>query len=207
MPGDLCGLRPVAVIHAGGWRKEWEGGHYMDQYVSSAQLFSVSLPPSVIAASSHLFSLRRHLSISTSHLFPHLNPLFPTSRFLFLLSLSPFIFQILLSVCKSLPSLLPPSFTYLSSVPASFPTFLSHGHLPFRKSIFLTLNHCLHHLSPSSISLSLSLRDSRSPSFLLAPPHPLSPSLSKAGVYFCALPICHCCPPTYSTFLSLSSVL
>lgn len=92
------------------------------------QLSSVSLHPCAIAASSHLFSLHFHLSLFVSHLLPHLN-----SLFLFTLSLS-FHPCSLLSFfkCPS-PSVnhsplscpLFYSFTYLSSVSASFPTYFS----------------------------------------------------------------------------------
>ena len=104
------------------------------------------------------FSLRRHLSFTTSHLSPSFEfSLFsPFSLFLFFLSLS---LSLSLSIHISNPALSvsvnqsppspafpPPPFTYLSLVPASFPTFPSHGHLPFGKSIF-----------PHSKSLSSSL--------------------------------------------------
>ena len=88
---------------------------------------------------------------------PHLNSLssppslsFCSSSLSLSLSLSIHISNPALSVSVNQsppsPAFPPPPFTYLSLVPASFPTFPSHGHLPFGKSIF-----------PHSKSLSSSL--------------------------------------------------
>lgn len=178
---DLCGLGPVAEIHAvaGGKSGGWSlCGSICQQCTLVLRLF--------ILTSSHLFSLCWILHSS-----------------LYSLCISPFhIFKILLSMCKSAPHPTPiptplsfPPFTYLSSVPAYFPTFLSHGHLPSRKSIFPTLNHCLHHFSPSAISLLSFLWDSQSPSLF---------PLSKAGVYFCSFLICQRCAPTKRHILLFS---
>lgn len=160
---DLCGLRPVAVIHAGAGGKS---RRVVTIWINMSAVHSCSL--SLSLSLSFLPSLLPHPTFSLSvAIFPFLSPTYSlvwilsfSFYFFFLSTLppSPFIFQLLPFICKSLPSLLSlfPPFTYLSSVPTSLPTFLSHGHLPFCKSIFLALNHCLHHLSPSSISFSLS---------------------------------------------------
>lgn len=183
---DLCGLGPVAEIHAVAGGKSggvWGGGHFVDRYVSSAHLFSIS--SSLPRPTFSLFSWILHSSLYSLCISP----------FNICKSCSPSVNQ----PCTPPPSLLPflsfPPFTYLSSVPAYFPTFLSHGHLPSRKSIFPNLNHCLHHFSPAAISLLSFLWDSQSLSLF---------PLSKAGVYFCSFLICHCCAPTKRHILLFS---
>lgn len=169
----------------------------MDQYVSSAQLFSVTFSPSFC----HCCLIPPFLPPSPSFplcipllLLPHLNPLFLITRSLSLhsFSLLSFFKSRSLSVNHSPPScpFFSPGLIFLRcQLPSPHSSLMATCHSV--NLFFLTLNHCLHHLSPSSISLSLSTELSSLP---LPPSLPLS--LSKAGVYFCALLICHCCSPT-----------
>lgn len=137
---DLCGWRPVAVILLGvGWRS----GRVVIVRInmSAVQLLSVFLSSSVTVA------------------LPHLSFSLPTLSLLFLLNcillITLFHFSIPRFVCKSSPSF------YVSFFCASFlPIFAPHGHSPFCKFIFPTLNHCLHLPSSSSLSLAFSLSSS-----------------------------------------------
>ncbi len=85
MTTDLWSLGPVAVIHAGCWRKEREGGHY-GSICQHCTVLSLSLSLSVslsLIPSSQRFSPCHHLSFSASQIFPHSNSLF-SSHFTFL---------------------------------------------------------------------------------------------------------------------------
>lgn len=116
----------------------------------------------------HICSSSLTLITTSPHLFllpqPPRSPCFCPSA-LFLLSV---ILQIsFLLLIKWVPY--PPSFTHLLLGPASPPLFLPHGHSPFGKFIFPTLNHCLHHLlSPPSPSHTF-YWDRKSLSFLHTP--------------------------------------
>lgn len=104
------------------------------------------------------FSLRRHLSFTTSHLSPsfEFSLFFPSSLFLLSLSLSPSIFQIPPSVSVNQS---PPLLLFLHPLLLIFPQCqLPSPHSPPMATchsvnlFFLTLNLCLHHFSPSCIS-------------------------------------------------------
>lgn len=108
---DLCGLRPVAVIRAGGRRKAWEGGHYGSICQQCTVSLSLPLSPSITAASLHLFSLHRHLSFPASHLSPNLK-----SPLLISLSFQSFSFHFCQIPCCPSVNHSPPSFP-LSPLP------------------------------------------------------------------------------------------
>lgn len=198
---DLCGLRPVAVIRVGAGRRRvvtiWINMSAMHSCSpsSSLLLWLPLVPP---------FLSQLALPTSASKPVPHLNSLFIVTHFPFFLSFLSFIKSCSRCVdhfpCFFTSS--PPPFTHHSSLLALFPRFLPHDHSPFGKFIFLILNQRLHHHVALFFSRFFLNWDSQSPFSLLAPTR----FLSKAGVYSCAFPICHCCPLTKRHILFSSSV-
>lgn len=145
---DLCGLRPVAVIHVGaGWRR---GGRVVTIWINMSAMHSCSPSSSLLLWLPLVPPFLSQLVLPTpaSKPAPHLNSLFivthsPPSHFLSFLSF--------IKSCSRCVDHFPcfftssPPFTHHSSLLAPFPRFLPHDHSPFGKFIYLILNQRLHH--------------------------------------------------------------
>lgn len=128
-------------------------GEVSSMWINMSAVHSCS--PSLSPSLSHLFfsQLTSFLIflVFYIHLCPELNSFFFTYPSFYALSLPLYFKSCFQSVNQSTPQRPP------------FPTFLSHGQLPFYKSIFLTLYQCLHHFSPSPISFFLMKQSSLFP--------------------------------------------